>query len=177
MFQNSGRAGFLIRSEDSQLESTKIIRVLAAPHGRVLQESWSINSILGRISEPWVYKAMETPYIVQRPFETATATIRLDRLLIVVWWTHKNPVDDHPTYDCTLGEVTRSSKTLPSTDFLMMNGAEIPVTYRLVALIIHMRKSRGNISASTRSGYVEGREKWWRHPQHPNYGSSRFKFS
>lgn len=43
---------------------------------------------------------METPYIVQRPFETATATIRLDRLLIVVWWTQKNPVDDHPTYDC-----------------------------------------------------------------------------
>lgn len=35
-----------------------------------------------------------------------------------------------------------------------------------MALIIHMRKSRGNISASTRSGYAEGREKWWRHPQH-----------
>ncbi len=80
------------------------------------------------------------------------------------------------------GKLTRWSKS-PAIcrDILMIKGSESQLfTYPFVALIIHMRKSRGNIWASTRSGYssnsgAEGREKWWRHPQHrisaPKLGS------
>ena len=184
MFQNSGRISNQIRLKRSRrspyVQPTNIIRGFSHPAWQVLQESWSINSIWGRISEPWVCIKLWRPQKIVQQNTGQKATSLLD-CLVKFLVNHKIREMIIPLM-IVRGKLTRWSKS-PAIcrDILMIKGSESQLfTYPFVALIIHMRKSRGNIWASTRSGYssnsgAEGREKWWRHPQHrisaPKLGS------